>query len=505
MYPKGMSTALATDTAALYLRISADPAGERAGVERQRAECEALADRLGLAVVDVYEDNDISAYSGKTRPDFERLLTDAANGLFGTVVCWSSDRMYRRMADLTRITEQLAPHAKIVTVTGGDVDLSSAEGIMRAQVLGSVAEFESRRKGERVAARVKQRTLTERRSTTTTRPFGWTWKRPCPGGGDCHHKQTCTDGQRPAHGSRAGLVPHPTEAAALAAAFQDVADGLSLAAAARRITDRLGLDHAMAPSTLGKALRNPRHAGLVVYRGEVVAEAADGLRIVERDVWDSVRAILTDPSRRTSPGRPANTLLGGGLLRCGQCGGRMAATNKHDTNGSRPVYVCSRHQHTKRRRALVEGAVLPVVAALLERLSDAGLLTPAALADDPAAVGLRDRAAAAEARLDALAGLLASGELDPRDYATATAKVRADLEDVSASLARRTRRPHLSGLGADPAAAFRQAVADGDAEVVRGVCGEVLERIVLQPGRGGAAALTWRSWLPEGLPTEVAV
>lgn len=500
-----MTTALATDTAALYLRISNDPAGERAGVERQRAECEALAVRLGLSVVDVYEDNDISAYSGKVRPDFERLLADAADGNFGTVVVWASDRLYRRMADLTRITEQLAPHARIVTVTGGDVDLSSAEGIMRAQVLGSVAEFESRRKGERVSARARQRATVEGRTTTGSRPYGWAWKRPCPGGADCHHKVTCTDGQRPVQGSRAGLVPHPVEAPAVAAAYRDIADGLSLAAAHRRLADRLGADQIMTTPALRGVLLSPRHAGLAAYHGEIIGEVPDGVRIVAPELWEQVRAILSDPSRRTSPGRPANTLLGGGLLRCGRCDSPMAASNKHDNRGTAPIYVCSRNYHMHRRRAKVEGAVLPVVAALLERLAGAGLLTPAALADDPATVGLRDRAAAAEARLDALAGLLAAGELDPRDYASAAAKVRADLEDVSASLARRTRRPHLSGLGSDPAAAFRQAVADGDAEVVRGVCGEVLERIVLQPGRGGAALLTWRGWLPDGLPTEVAV
>ena len=126
-------------SAAIYVRISSDRSGQRAGVERQRVDCEALAAANGLTVVEVYEENDLSAYSGKPRPEFERLIADAAEGRFQTVIVWASDRLYRRMADLVRITDELAPHVQIKVVVEGDVDLESAEGIMRAQIMGSVA------------------------------------------------------------------------------------------------------------------------------------------------------------------------------------------------------------------------------------------------------------------------------------------------------------------------------------------------------------------------------
>jgi len=80
MYPRDMGTKDTKNTAAVYVRISADPQGERAGVERQRRECEQLAERLGLTVVALFEDNDVSAYSGKPRPEFERLLGGADTG-----------------------------------------------------------------------------------------------------------------------------------------------------------------------------------------------------------------------------------------------------------------------------------------------------------------------------------------------------------------------------------------------------------------------------------------
>lgn len=64
--------------AAIYCRISDDKAGAGLGVSRQREDCVALAERLGWTVTDVYTDNDISAYGGKRRPEYERMLGAAA-------------------------------------------------------------------------------------------------------------------------------------------------------------------------------------------------------------------------------------------------------------------------------------------------------------------------------------------------------------------------------------------------------------------------------------------
>ena len=66
--------------AAIYVRISQDRSGAGLGVERQEAECRELADRLGWTVADMYCDNDISAYSGRRRPDYESMLADVEAG-----------------------------------------------------------------------------------------------------------------------------------------------------------------------------------------------------------------------------------------------------------------------------------------------------------------------------------------------------------------------------------------------------------------------------------------
>ncbi|MFP5317020.1 MAG: recombinase family protein, partial [Acidimicrobiia bacterium] len=57
--PKQSSPAV---KAGVYTRISSDPSGERAGVDRQRADCEAHCKARGWEVVEVFCDNDASAY-----------------------------------------------------------------------------------------------------------------------------------------------------------------------------------------------------------------------------------------------------------------------------------------------------------------------------------------------------------------------------------------------------------------------------------------------------------
>src|SRR4051794_7785727 len=60
----------------IYVRISQDHRGEGLGVARQEQDCRRLVAERGGEVVDVYNDNDKSAYRKKVRPNFQRMLDD---------------------------------------------------------------------------------------------------------------------------------------------------------------------------------------------------------------------------------------------------------------------------------------------------------------------------------------------------------------------------------------------------------------------------------------------
>jgi DNA invertase Pin-like site-specific DNA recombinase len=64
-------------------------------VARQKEDCRALCDRLGWQVTSVYADNDVSAYTGKPRKKWTRLLKDIAAGDVDAICCWHVDRLTR--------------------------------------------------------------------------------------------------------------------------------------------------------------------------------------------------------------------------------------------------------------------------------------------------------------------------------------------------------------------------------------------------------------------------
>jgi hypothetical protein len=67
--------------AAIYCRISDDREGAGLGVARQEADCRERAERLGWVVAGLYVDNDLSAYSGRVRPEY-----DACSMIFGQML-----------------------------------------------------------------------------------------------------------------------------------------------------------------------------------------------------------------------------------------------------------------------------------------------------------------------------------------------------------------------------------------------------------------------------------
>src|SRR3990172_6460650 len=112
--------------AAIYARISSDPEGTHLGVDRQIADCQGLAASLGWPVGDVYVDNDVSAYSGRRRPEYDRLCEDIKAGTVDALVVWHPDRLHRSPRELEDFIDlcEAAGLTDVRTVRAGDVDLS---------------------------------------------------------------------------------------------------------------------------------------------------------------------------------------------------------------------------------------------------------------------------------------------------------------------------------------------------------------------------------------------
>lgn len=95
-------TALTTPVvrAGIYTRTSWDLEGQRAGVERQRVDCETLCTARGWEIAQYFEDNDRSAYTGKKRWAYEQMLAAVDDGALDAIVIWHNDRLHRSPREL---------------------------------------------------------------------------------------------------------------------------------------------------------------------------------------------------------------------------------------------------------------------------------------------------------------------------------------------------------------------------------------------------------------------
>src|SRR5438132_886966 len=163
---------MAPEAAAVYLRISSDPLGDQLGVTRQRVDCLAEAKRRGWPVADIYVDDDRSAFNGKPRPEYLRLLQDLRDGQRDAVLVWRLDRLHRQLGELEEfiiLCDQR--HVALATVTG-DVDLSTSQGRLMARTYGAFGAHESEVRSERIRRKHQELAERGRVSGGGTRPYG---------------------------------------------------------------------------------------------------------------------------------------------------------------------------------------------------------------------------------------------------------------------------------------------------------------------------------------------
>lgn len=158
----------------MYLRISEDANRTGLGVERQRQDCQALASDRGWTVVKVYEDNDVSASSGRKRPQYEAMLEDIRQGRIDGVIVWDVDRLTRMPRELEDVIDLADQHGLALASVGGDIDLATPQGRMTARLKGAVARHEVEQASRRIQRKNQQR-------AEAGLPHGspaWGWKRP---------------------------------------------------------------------------------------------------------------------------------------------------------------------------------------------------------------------------------------------------------------------------------------------------------------------------------------
>lgn len=412
-----------TRRAFIYTRISQDRGSEGLGVQRQEDACREYAVKHGMQVIEVFSDNSVSAYSGRVRPAYSAMLKRLQARDADAVICWRMDRLHRRPIELEEYAEicqgprRSAPILTYPVTGGGEIDLSTADGLLRAGIMGQVARFESSTKRDRARSKAAQ-LAAEGKWTGGRRPFGW-------------------------HVVEGRLVLNEREAEALAAAHADVLAGRSLGSIVRSWNED-GWNGEALVTTAGKpwgypqlcqALRRPRNAGLYVFNEEIVSR--DKIPpIVSESIWRAVVAVLDAPERRRSQTNKAVHLLSGiAQCQCGEAVRSATVFGRRDpatgVKAKHTVYRCPAKGpgHVGKREEFVDATVELWLFRLLTQWHRAEPDTPEVLAESETI----------EAELEALhvreqegGALLASGDLtmgQMREFNAAIRRQREDLEE----------------------------------------------------------------------------
>jgi site-specific DNA recombinase len=455
--------AAAVVSAAVYARISSDGAGTGLGVDRQLQDCRKLAAGLGWQIAEEYVDNDVSAFTGKPRPGYGRMLDDLRDGLRDAVLVYHLDRLTRRPIELEGFLEVVdaAKVRHVQSVTGG-TNLGSGDGLLVARIMGAVAANESATKSRRIRRKHEQLAASGLPNGGAHRPFGYEPDR---------------------------VTVRDDEAAVIRTLAERFLAGESL----RSLV--VWLNATGTPTVTGGGwksttvsglLRSPRIAGLREHRGQVVGEA----------VWEPIisetehRRVLARFEDAAASGRrsPRRYLLSG-LLRCGKCGGTLFSSARVASRR----YVClSGPDHGGcGKLTVVAGPVEELVAAaVLFRLDTKELADTLAgrFADNAQAAELSAQVSTDTAQLEELAGLYASGQITSREWMTARAPIPDRLKDRERRLARLTRDDSLTGLVGN-GDQLRESWGSLNLTRQHAVIRAVIDHAVIGPGTTGARSL----------------
>ena len=495
-----------TTKAAIYLRISRDLTKRGEAIDRQREDCETTCAVKGWEIVGEYIDRSISAYSGKTRPEYERMIADYKAGKFDVIVAWKLDRLTRSTKGFADMLDELREQKlRICTSDLGDVDLSKSDARFTTNILVNVAQFESDRKSER-SKRANLQRAKHGYIKPGTRCFGY-------------------DGN---------FNVVEKEAEVVRAIYAQYLKGSSMNAISKAIAGETGpnlpkMPVSEAPSVIfareknkpvpnhkwtlaitQTILRNPKYAGYIAYvptingkcqspaknwadyivrdeSGKPVKAAWDA--IVDADTWWAVQR-KRDRNRYRKDGSPidragnARKHFGAGVYRCGICGGPM---HSGDTS-----YRCD--GHVNRTRDKVDEYVLAVIRARLSRDDLSDLL---AKSDDPRLAEISAELQKARGEIERARHDYKSRLIDGALYKEIRDEQDSIIEGLEAErLSLLPDNPATGVINAeDPVAAFDAITDPGQiAEIINFFC-----KVTLMPHKQG------RRTTPESLREDVII
>jgi DNA invertase Pin-like site-specific DNA recombinase len=449
--------------AVVYCRISKDRGGDQLGVKRQEKDARALAKRNGWSVVEVLVDNDVEASSGKARPAYVALLDMIRAHEVDAVVVWDLDRLVRRPIELEQFFDvaQAAGMTRLATI-GESVNITNGDGMLLARIKGAVAAEEVRKLSIRAQRKHQELAEAGRFSGGGYRPFGLSY--------DPETRTT-------------SVVEE--EKACIREAARACLAGESLSSIARRWNNAGMLTttgRTWTSNNVRQTLESPRIAGLRIYKGEIVGDAAFPA-MLDRELWERLQAkFKSTPKAGPSPYK----YLLSRISYCALCDSRLHTG---------PSFGKGRYRCAKRpghpgcgRLACVSEPVDELVTDMVLMALDSPKLAKAlkgSRKSDKAGAAALDEVVRTEAKQEELASLYAADAITMREWLAARKPLEARLTSAQSRLARDERHETLTALvgqGADLRSRW-ESLAFGQK---RATIEAVVDKVVIHSGTRGS-------------------
>jgi len=312
--------------AVIYARYSSDLQREESA-EAQIRYCREYADKNGYNIIRIYTDRAKSAKGDKVsqRYEFQKMIRDSKQGLFGAVLVHKYNRFARNMKDHVNYEDKLNDNGVNLIAVAEDFGQGKEAIIMKA-LMRSLSEYyivdmaEEVRKGHRENA---EKAL----HNGGYAPFGY----------------DIVEQHFVINEFEAGYVRRMFECSRKKLGFKCLVEDMEKAG----IKGKRGKP--IRYPAIYEILRNERYTGTYVY--DIKTEKHDrrvkknAIRInnaipaiITREEWEEVQTIMND---RKQSGRSSDYLCRG-LVYCGKCGAKMSGHITDNAKNKYKTYVCSK-------------------------------------------------------------------------------------------------------------------------------------------------------------------
>lgn len=367
--------------AVIYARFSSSGQREES-IEGQVRECTAYAGRRNYTIVAQYADRALTGTNDQ-RPEFQRMIADAASGSFDLVICWKHDRFARNRYDAAFYKSKLKK-AHVDVEYAAETVPPGPEGILMDSLMEGIAEYYSANLSQQVKRGLYDSAL--KRQMMGNRMFGFV---------------EAEDGR---------YAIDPVTGPIVRRIFEEYAAGVP----AKAILDELNGSGVRSvrgakfgKNFIARVISNEKYKGVYAY-ADIYDE--HGIpAIVDPVLFDRANAALHARKRAPNSKQVDDGYLLTGKLYCGHCESMMTAGGGVNSKGVYyKYYACNGRRYAKNGckkhavdKAWIEDAVVQILVSIVH--SDEVIEMFASRYEEwQAGLGTRAELEAARGQLDAV-------------------------------------------------------------------------------------------------------